>query len=79
MAHRISYCAKCGQCSSLVRNDLLNKLAKAKEIKAYQRFFTCQAPCPTGWGHGSEKTAEIGKTGRQTGLVFTEYENGKVT
>ncbi|NLW25389.1 MAG: pyruvate synthase subunit beta [Clostridia bacterium] len=76
MAHRIPYCATA---SVAYPNDLLNKIAKAKEIKG-PKVLHVQAPCPTGWGHGSEKTVEIGKLAVQTGLWYlAEYENGKVT
>ena len=76
MAHRIPYCATA---SVAYPNDLLNKIAKAKEIKG-PKVLHVQAPCPNGCGHGSEKKVEIGKLAVQTGLWYlAEYENGKVT
>jgi pyruvate ferredoxin oxidoreductase beta subunit len=74
-AHRIPYCATASVGYPL---DFLKKLAKAKEIKG-PKVLHVLAPCPTGWGHGPEKTVEIGKLAVQTGLWFlAEYEMGEV-
>jgi pyruvate ferredoxin oxidoreductase beta subunit len=75
MAHRIPYCATA---SIAYPRDLLEKIAKAKEIKG-TRFIHVQAPCPVGWGYPSEKTVEYGRLAVETGLWrLAEYEGGKI-
>ena len=75
MAHRIPYCATA---SIAYPRDLLEKIAKAKEIKG-TRFIHVQAPCPVGWGYSSEKTVEYGRLAVETGLWrLAEYESGKI-
>jgi pyruvate ferredoxin oxidoreductase beta subunit len=73
-AHRIPYCATA---STSYPRDLMEKVAKAKEIKG-PRFIHVMAPCPTGWGYPAEKTVEYGRLAVETGLWYlAEYENGK--
>ena len=75
-AHDIPYAATA---SLGYPEDLLNKVAKAKETEgtSYIHIF---APCPTGWGCGSELTIDIAKQAVDTGLWYlAEYENGEFT
>lgn len=75
-AHDIPYAATA---SLGYPEDLLNKVAKAKETDgpSYIHIF---APCPTGWGCGSELTIDIAKQAVDTGLWYlAEYENGEFT
>eukprot|EP00831_Metopus_contortus_P058228 TRINITY_DN50429_c0_g1_i1.p1 TRINITY_DN50429_c0_g1~~TRINITY_DN50429_c0_g1_i1.p1 ORF type:complete len:362 (+),score=40.35 TRINITY_DN50429_c0_g1_i1:325-1410(+) len=71
-AHGIDYAATC---SIGYPQDFMKKIQKASEVKgtAYIHVF---APCPTGWGHASDKTVAIAKEAVDSGLWFlAEYEN----
>lgn len=73
-AHGIEYAATA---SMGYIEDFLNKVQKAKEHDG-PSYIHVLAPCPTGWGHGTELTVEIAKNAVDTGLwVLGEYEDGK--
>lgn len=75
-AHRIPYAATA---SVAYPRDLLEKIAKAKDIKG-ARFIHIQAPCPTGWGYKPELTVDLAKMAVENGLWYlAEYQNGKLT
>ncbi len=72
-AHGIKYAATA---SVGYLDDFVNKIQKAKDCggPAYIHVF---APCPTGWGHGSEITISLAKEAVDSGLIYlAEYENG---
>ena len=59
--------------------DFLRKVEKAKAIHG-TRFIHVIAPCPTGWGCGTEETIDIAKEVVDGGLWYlAEYENGAFT
>ena len=59
--------------------DFLRKVEKAKGIRG-TRFIHVIAPCPTGWGCGTEETIDIAKEVGDSGLWFlAEYEAGAFT
>ena len=59
--------------------DFLRKVEKAKGIRG-TRFIHVIAPCPTGWGCGTEETIDIAKEVVDSGLWFlAEYEAGTFT
>ncbi|MBN2796113.1 MAG: pyruvate synthase subunit beta [Clostridia bacterium] len=73
-AHGIQYAATA---SVGYPEDLMAKIEKAKNTKgtSYVHIF---APCPTGWGHGSEVTIELAKQAVDSGLWYlAEFENGE--
>ncbi len=73
-AHGIAYAATA---SVGYLEDFMMKVQKAKEANgpAYIHVFS---PCPTGWGHESDKTIEIAKEVVDNGLWYlAEFENGK--
>ena len=73
-AHGIGYAATA---SMGYIEDFLNKVQKAK-MHDGPSYIHVLAPCPTGWGHGTELTVEIAKDAVDTGLwVLGEYENGR--
>ena len=56
--------------------DFLRKIEKAKGIRG-TRFIHVIAPCPTGWGCGTDETIDIAKEVVDSGLWFlAEYEDG---
>lgn len=73
-AHGISYAATA---SIGYPEDFMNKVEKAKNTKgtSYIHVF---APCPTGWGHGTEITISLSKQAVDSGLWYlAEFENGE--
>lgn len=75
-AHGIQYAATA---SVGYPEDLMAKIEKAKNTKgtSYIHIF---APCPTGWGHGSEVTIDLAKQAVDSGLWYlAEFENGEFT
>ena len=59
--------------------DFMRKVEKAKSIRG-TRFIHVIAPCPTGWGCGTEETIDIAKEVVDSGLWFlAEYEEGVFT
>lgn len=75
-AHEIPYAATA---SVGYPEDFLAKLARAKEV-AGPSFIHVLAPCPTGWGIGTEKSIAIGKEAVDCGLWYlAEYQDGKFT
>lgn len=75
-AHGIAYAATA---SVGYPEDLMAKIEKAKNTQgtSYVHIF---APCPTGWGHGSEVTIELAKQAVDSGLWYlAEFENGEFT
>jgi pyruvate ferredoxin oxidoreductase beta subunit len=73
-AHGIKYAATA---SIGYLNDFMNKVQKASEIKG-TKYIHVMAPCPTGWGIGTDETVEIAKEAVDCGLwALAEYENGK--
>ncbi|MDR3205845.1 MAG: pyruvate synthase subunit beta [Candidatus Methanoplasma sp.] len=75
-AHGIPYAATA---SVGYLNDYMRKVAKAAEIKG-TKYIHVIAPCPTGWGAGSDETIELAKEAVDCGLwPLAEYENGEFT
>lgn len=73
-AHDIPYAATA---SVGYIQDFINKVEKAAKIDGTS-YIHVYAPCPTGWGIGSEKTIEISRDAVDTGLWYlAEYENGE--
>jgi len=73
-AHGIKYAATA---SVGYLNDYMNKVKRASEIKG-TKYIHVAAPCPVGWGLGSDEAVEVAKEGVDCGLwVLAEYENGK--
>jgi pyruvate ferredoxin oxidoreductase beta subunit len=75
-AHGIAYAATA---SVGYPEDLMAKIEKAKNTQgtSYVHIF---APCPTGWGHGSEVTIDLAKQAVDSGLWYlAEFENGEFT
>jgi pyruvate ferredoxin oxidoreductase beta subunit/2-oxoisovalerate ferredoxin oxidoreductase beta subunit len=74
-AHRIPYAATA---SIGYPEDMIQKFAKAKTITGGARFLHVFAPCPTGWGIGSQLSVKIARLAVQTN-VFPLYEvNGGI-
>jgi len=73
-AHGIPYAATA---SVGYLNDFLRKVEKAKQIKG-TKFIHIIAPCPTGWGCGTDETIDIAKEIVDSGLWYlAEYESGE--
>jgi len=73
-AHGIKYAATA---SIGYLNDYMNKVKRASEIKG-TKYIHVSAPCPVGWGLGSDEAVEIAKEGVDCGLwILAEYEDGK--
>jgi len=73
-AHGIRYAATA---SMGYLEDFMNKVQKAKDCggPSYIHVF---APCPTGWGHGSEETLAVAKQVVDSGLWYlAEFEGGE--
>ncbi|MDR1045163.1 MAG: pyruvate synthase subunit beta [Candidatus Adiutrix sp.] len=60
-------------------DDYIKKLEKAKSVVGV-KYIHVLAPCPTGWGLGSDETVEIAKEAVDVGVwELKEYENGRWT
>lgn len=76
IAHGIKYAATA---SIGYPEDLINKVQKAKNCDG-PSYIHIYSPCPTGWGHGTEISVDLGKEVVDTGLWYlAEYENGEYT
>ena len=72
-AHGIPYAATA---SLGYIEDFLRKVEKAKNIDGAS-YIHVMAPCPTGWGTGSDVTIELAKEAVDCGLWYLgEYESG---
>jgi pyruvate/2-oxoacid:ferredoxin oxidoreductase beta subunit len=69
-AHRIPYAATA---SIGYPEDMIQKFEKAKKIRGGSRFLHVFAPCPTGWGIGSDMSVKVSRLAVQTN-VFPLYE-----
>jgi pyruvate ferredoxin oxidoreductase beta subunit/2-oxoisovalerate ferredoxin oxidoreductase beta subunit len=69
-AHRIPYAATA---SIAFPEDMIQKFAKAKQIKGGTRFLHVFASCPTGWRIPSEMSVKIARLAVQSN-VFPLYE-----
>jgi len=75
-AHGIKYAATA---SIGYLNDYMNKVKRASEIKG-TKYIQISAPCPVGWGFGSDETIEIAKEMVDCGLwMLAEYADGAFT
>ena len=73
-AHGIPYAATA---SIGYLDDYLRKVERASRIQG-TKFIHVLAPCPTGWGVGTDRTVEIAKAAVDTGLwKLREFENGE--
>ncbi|MCK8058736.1 MULTISPECIES: thiamine pyrophosphate-dependent enzyme [unclassified Fusibacter] len=73
-AHGITYAATA---SIGYLDDMINKIQKAKDADG-PSYIHIYAPCPTGWGCGSEISVDLGKQVVDNGLWYlAEYENGE--
>ena len=76
VAHGIKYAATA---SIGYLDDMINKIRKAKECDG-PSYIHIYSPCPTGWGHESEISVDLGKEVVDTGLWhLAEFENGEYT
>lgn len=74
VAHEISYAATA---SIGFIPDYLNKIKKAMQTNG-PSYIHVMAPCPTGWGHGTDLTVELAREGVECGLWYlAEYEAEK--
>ena len=72
-AHGIKYAATA---SIGYLNDYMNKVKRASEIKG-TKYIHVSAPCPVGWGFGSDETIELAKEAVDCGLwALAEYVDG---
>jgi pyruvate ferredoxin oxidoreductase beta subunit len=72
-AHGIKYAATA---SIGYLNDYMNKVKRASEIRG-TKYIHVSAPCPVGWGFGSDETIELAKEAVDCGLwALAEYEDG---
>lgn len=72
-AHGIAYAATA---SVGYPEDFITKVQKAKDCEG-PSYIHVYSPCPTGWGHGSEISVDLGKEVVDTGLWYlAEFENG---
>ncbi len=75
-AHDIPYAATA---SIGYLQDFINKVERAKSVKG-TRFLHVLAPCPTGWGHATDVTADIAKEAVDCGLWYlAEFEGSQVS
>ncbi|MFT4172850.1 MAG: thiamine pyrophosphate-dependent enzyme [Rhodocyclaceae bacterium] len=59
--------------------DFLRKLDRARQVQG-PSFIHLFAPCPTGWGCGAERTADLGRSVVDTGLwPLAEWDHGRVS
>ena len=73
-AHDIPYAATA---SIGYLQDFINKVERAKSVRG-TRFLHVLAPCPTGWGHETDVTADIAKDAVDCGLWYlAEFEGSQ--
>ena len=73
-AHDISYAATA---SIGYLQDFINKVERAKGVHG-TRFIHVMAPCPTGWGHATDVTADIAKEAVDCGMWYlAEFEGSQ--
>ena len=65
-AHDIPYAATA---SIGYLQDFINKVERAKNVRG-TRFIHVMAPCPTGWGHATDVTADIAKEAVDCGMWY---------
>ena len=57
--------------------DFINKVERAKNVHG-TRFIHVMAPCPTGWGHATDVTADIAKEAVDCGMWYlAEFEGSQ--
>ncbi len=73
-AHDIPYAATA---SIGYLQDFINKVERAKNVRG-ARFIHVMAPCPTGWGHATDVTADIAKEAVDCGMWYlAEFEGSQ--
>ena len=73
-AHDIPYAATA---SIGYLQDFINKVERAKNVHG-TRFIHVMAPCPTGWGHATDVTADIAKEAVDCGMWYlAEFEGSQ--
>ena len=73
-AHDIPYAATA---SIGYLQDFINKVERAKGVHG-TRFIHVMAPCPTGWGHATDVTADIAKEAVDCGMWYlAEFEGSQ--
>lgn len=73
-AHDIPYAATA---SIGYLQDFINKVERAKGVHG-TRFIHVTAPCPTGWGHATDVTADIAKEAVDCGMWYlAEFEGSQ--
>lgn len=73
-AHDIPYAATA---SIGYLQDFINKVEHAKNVHG-TRFIHVMAPCPTGWGHATDVTADIAKEAVDCGMWYlAEFEGSQ--
>ena len=73
-AHDIPYAATA---SIGYLQDFINKVERAKNMHG-TRFIHVMAPCPTGWGHATDVTADIAKEAVDCGMWYlAEFEGSR--
>lgn len=73
-AHDIPYAATA---SIGYLQDFINKVERAKGVRG-TRFIHVMAPCPTGWGHATDVTADIAKEAVDCGMWYlAEFEGSQ--
>ena len=73
-AHDIPYAATA---SIGYLQDFINKVERAKNVRG-TRFIHVMAPCPTGWGHATDVTADIAKEAVDCGMWYlAEFEGSQ--
>ena len=73
-AHDIPYAATA---SIGYLQDFINKVERAKGVHG-TRFIHVMAPCPTGWGHATDVTADIAKEAVDCGMWYlAEFEGSR--
>ena len=73
-AHDIPYAATA---SIGYLQDFINKVERAKGVRG-TRFIHVMTPCPTGWGHATDVTADIAKEAVDCGMWYlAEFEGSQ--
>ena len=73
-AHGIPYAATA---SVGYLSDFMAKVEHARFVRG-TRYLHVFAPCPTGWGHGTDTTIDVAKEAVDCGLWYlAEYEGGE--